>query len=195
MIALSILSADSLKSLFQSYIALGPAVAVSAVFFESFLPFLPLSIFVMINAASFGMINGLLFSFAGCIAGNWVIYAISRYFGSKPFFLNFKQKPGMTKYFRWLDDKGALYTALLCLLPGFPNTFVSIAAGMNRMNFKAFALSSAFGTMGLMIFFSMIGTDITGILKSPLKITSVCLLFISVYLIGKIAERKQTLRG
>ena len=189
------LSADWLKSLVQSYMGFGPAIAVSAVFFETFLPFLPLSVFVMINAASFGMIDGLLLSFAGCISGNWLIYAISRHFGGKPFFLKIKGNPGMAKYFQWLDAKGALYTALLCLLPGFPNTFISIAAGMNRMKFKTFALSSAFGTLGLMIIFSIIGTDVTGILKSPLKTASVCLLFISVYLIGKIAERNQTLRG
>ena len=173
----------------------GPAIAVSAVFFEAFLPFLPLSVFVMINAASFGMIDGLLLSFAGCIAGNWLIYAISRHFGGKPFFLKIKGKPNLSKYFQRLEDKGTLYTALLCLLPGFPNTFISIAAGMNQMKFKSFALSSAFGTFGLIIIFSMIGTDVTSILKSPIKTASVCLLFISVYLIGKIAEKKQTLRG
>ncbi|WP_019243595.1 MULTISPECIES: hypothetical protein [Bacillus] len=71
-----IFTLDSLSTLIDSYGRLGPLSGAFLPFIEAFLPFLPLTAFMMANAASFGLFTGFILSYVGCLAGAWSLELI-----------------------------------------------------------------------------------------------------------------------
>ncbi len=55
--------------LLRSYESLGPIPGFLLPFLEAFLPFLPLVVFVMTNAAAYGLLEGFLLSWSGASMG------------------------------------------------------------------------------------------------------------------------------
>ena len=62
---------DMFQTMIHSYEKIGPLFAVFLTFIEAFLPFLPLSAFIMGNAAIFGLFGGFILSYIGCVVGAW----------------------------------------------------------------------------------------------------------------------------
>ena len=55
-------SVENIENLAAQYRALGPVLGILLPFLESFLPFLPLAVFVVANASAFGLWLGFLLS-------------------------------------------------------------------------------------------------------------------------------------
>ncbi|MFS0783093.1 TVP38/TMEM64 family protein [Bacillus sp. 1P06AnD] len=184
-----ILSIDTLQQIIDQYGSLGPIAGVFLPYIEAFLPFLPLTAFIMGNAASFGLATGFIVSYVGCVAGAWSLYWVCRYLGNKPFIAKYKDKPSVQKYTEWMHKKGILLVALLCMVPVFPNSVVTIVAGANRMDFRKFAFASAMGIFGMTVVLSFIGDDLFEIVQNPLKIIFIAALFFGISMVGKKIER------
>src|SRR5690625_7258531 len=60
---------EYIMELLNSYEALGPLPGFLLPFIEAFLPFLPLFVFVIANAAAYGLLEGFLLSWAGASTG------------------------------------------------------------------------------------------------------------------------------
>ena len=58
---------DKIIELAQHYKALGPLIGLLLPFIESFLPFLPLFVFVLANAGAYGLWLGFILSWAGTV--------------------------------------------------------------------------------------------------------------------------------
>ena len=63
------LTMENLTELISDYRELGPIPGILLPFFEAFLPFLPLFVFVTANANAFGLWIGFLLSWAGAVSG------------------------------------------------------------------------------------------------------------------------------
>lgn len=184
-----ILSLDNLQILIDTYGNLGPLSGVILPFTEAFLPFLPLTAFLLANAASYGLVVGFLLSYIGCVAGAWTLYWLFRYFGERPFFKKFRENENVKEYAAWLDQKGLWVITLLCMVPFFPNSVITIVSGFNKMSFKKFAVASSIGILGLTLIFSFVGDDLLEIATHPFKIMLMVVIFVSMSLIGKLVEK------
>lgn len=60
---------------------------------EAFLPFLPLFVFVMANAAAFGLWKGFLISWIGTSVGSLLVFLLVRKIGRQRFFFFFTSPP------------------------------------------------------------------------------------------------------
>lgn len=185
-----LLSSETLQYFIDLYGKLGPWTGILLTFIEAFLPILPLTAFIMGNAAAFGLLYGFILSSVGSIAGAWTVYWIFRYFGQTSFIKKYKDRPGIQKYTAWMENKGFLMIMLLCMIPVFPNSVVTIVSGIRKISFKIFSIASALGIMGLTFILSFIGHDIIDIMTNPLKIISVIATFVSISVLGRIIERR-----
>ncbi|MGM9987803.1 MAG: TVP38/TMEM64 family protein [Bacillaceae bacterium] len=179
------LSSDLFMSLVEAYKNLGPIAAIGITFIEAFFPFLPLSAFVMANAAAFGLFAGLLFSWIGSCLGILCIYGIFRYFGGKPFLQKFMQRKEIIACHRFIGKHEATFIIVLCALPVFPRFLVAVVAGIRKTNFKLFAVCSALGTIIFFFILSIVGTNLSTIITSPIKIV---MFLAALVLIGSISK-------
>ena len=72
---------EKIIELAQHYKALGPLLGLLLPFIESFLPFLPLFVFVFANAGAYGLWYGFLLSWAGTVVGSYAVFLIVRKYG------------------------------------------------------------------------------------------------------------------
>ncbi|WP_042349830.1 TVP38/TMEM64 family protein [Bacillus massiliigorillae] len=175
---------DFITTLTLTYKQIGPITAMLLCFMEAFLPFLPLSAFVMANSAAFGLIEGLLLSSLGSILGAWAVYGIFRFFGNRKCLRKYIEHRTVQTYMNRLEQHSFIIIGFLCMLPVFPNSVITTVAGITKMNFKKFAFASAFGITGLNTIFSLVGSDLHAFLHSPLKVLTVIAVFFSIHLIG-----------
>lgn len=85
---------------------------------------------------------------AAGLTGSWILYGLGRFGGHvllERYLKRFpKQKPVIDKNFRLLEKKGAWGIFISKLIPMI-RTVISIPAGVIRMNFVTYSISSAFG--------------------------------------------------
>lgn len=182
-------TAEYFTLLINAYKTFGPITAILSTFTESFLPFLPLSGFVMANSAAFGFVQGLILSWIGSCLGALSIYAISRQFGSSPILQSILNRNELHSCQRFFEKHEALFITILCAIPIFPRFLVAIVAGVRKTNFKTFALSSSFGTFIFFTILSVVGNDLHSIIAHPLKLMTLCLAFVVLGIVGKIGTR------
>lgn len=181
---------DQVQAMIDTYGSLGPLPAVILPFIEAFLPFLPLTAFIMTNAASYGLFVGFILSYIGCLSGAWSLYWIARYMGKRFFFKKISEKKNLRKYSQWINRKGSVMIMLLCAIPLFPNSIVMFIAGFNKMNFRKFAIASSIGIFGFVFLFSLLGYDVIQVLVNPTKLVWVLVVFIGISIFGRKMERK-----
>lgn len=181
---------DLITTLTSSYKEMGYFTAILICFSEAFLPVLPLSAFVVANSATYGLFEGLFLSSLGSILGAWSVYSIFYFIGNSAFLSKYKQKKFVDTYTTYLKQHGFLIISLLCMLPVFPNSLITVTAGLIRMNFKQFASASALGIIGLNVLFSLVGSDLEAVFQSPMKLCFIISAFIFIQLLGMQLKKR-----
>src|SRR5699024_10779356 len=92
--------------LLQSYESLGPLPGFLLPFIEAFLPFLPIIVFVMTNAAAYGLFKGFILSWAGTSVGTIVVFILVRRFKHLRLFKWVSRNKQVTKITEWLTRHG-----------------------------------------------------------------------------------------
>lgn len=173
---------DMILDLYKEH---GLLLAIFLPFLEAFLPFLPLSGFVMFNATVFGFTGGFILSWIGSTLGCWAVYWIIRSFHNH----KWMKKLTSTKQYEKMQNKfekySGIWAAIFYFLPIFPNSIMTIVAAVNKMNFRTFALSSSLGIAALFFVMCYGATNLMSILTSPLKLGIVLLLAITYFIFSK----------
>ena len=73
----------NIEHVLQGYRGLGPLLGVLLPMLEAFLPFLPLIVFVLANAAAYGFFVGFLLSWVGTCAGSFCVFLFIRWIANK----------------------------------------------------------------------------------------------------------------
>lgn len=176
-----------LTDLYQSF---GIVFAVLICFLEAFFPVLPLSAFIVANSAAFGFINGFLLSATGSILGTWLLYGLFRFFGNRSFFKKWTTHEKVFTYRIWMEKHGLILITLFMFFPVFPNSIITIVAGVTGLNFKRFALASAVGISALTLLFSAVGFDLTKFITSPILLLVVFAVLSLIYLLSIYLKKK-----
>lgn len=77
---------EDVERFFKEYRALGPLPGILLPMLEAFFPFLPLILFVIANANSFGLWFGFLYSWIGSSAGALLVFFFSAKVWPEAFF-------------------------------------------------------------------------------------------------------------
>ncbi|WP_062352159.1 TVP38/TMEM64 family protein [Bacillus kwashiorkori] len=182
------LTPDNLTELIQSYRSFGPIIGITLPLIEAFLPFLPLFIFVMVNASAYGLWLGFLFSWIGACSGAMFVFWIVRKYGQSRALGFLKRHKQVRKFMDWLNRHGFGPLFLLLCFPFTPSSVVNIVAGLSKISFYQYALAVFTGKMVMIFTMSFVGYDIPSLIKQPIRTAIVLLIIFILWFVGKRIE-------
>lgn len=185
---ISTLNKEDIIELLDKYESLGPLPGFLLPFVESFLPFLPIIVIVMGNAAAYGLWKGFLFSWTGVVTGSLCIFALTRRFG-RPFAAYIHRKfPRGKAMFEWMERKGFTPIFVMACFPFTPSFLLNAFAGLTRISFASFLLAIVLGKAFNVFLISLVGFDIFSIFYHPWRLVFVVSLFSLIWVIGRKIE-------
>ncbi|MBQ8534248.1 MAG: TVP38/TMEM64 family protein [Bacilli bacterium] len=160
------------------------------VFLESFLPILPLSVFVALNCNAFGFIGGVIISWIGTCIGSILCYTLFKFIRSK---LHNKFKKKILKKVSNGIDKFNKVTftqlVLLYTLPFAPSSLFNTLGGLSEMGKEKFICSLMIGKAFSMLFWGYIGLSV--IESTDLKSIIIAgIMLVLAYIVSKIVNKK-----
>ncbi|WP_232698476.1 TVP38/TMEM64 family protein [Brevibacillus daliensis] len=174
----------------QKYSSLGPLPGILLPLLESFFPFLPLIVFVMGNAAAYGLWLGFFLSWIGVCLGAVSVFWLARMFGGRLGDFIQKKLPGGQKFLHWIEEKGFTPLFLIFCLPFIPSSLIVIASGASKVNFGTFVISLIAGKSVMVFMMAFIGHDWQGFIQQPWRILVALFAFGLLWLAGKKLENR-----
>lgn len=185
---------DKVLELLQEYKSLGPLPGIFLPMLEAFLPFLPLVLFVMANAAAFGLWLGFLYSWIGTCVGALIVFFIVRKLGQKRIFDFLSRHKKIQSLMNWVESHGFGPLFLMLCFPFTPSAAINIVAGLSRVSVYQFILAVLCGKLVMIFTVSFIGYDIRALIHQPLRTAILLVVIIVLWYVGKRIEKRLTQR-
>ncbi len=179
---------ENIKEIMKEYRDLGPIPGILLPMSEAIFPFLPLVVFVVANAAAFGLWVGFLYSWLGASLGAIIVFLVMRKLGQKPFFEFLSKNNQVQKLMGWIERKGFGPLFLLLCFPFSPSTVINVVAGLSKVSISQFVLAVLTGKMVMILIISFIGYDIQSLLQKPISTALVVVAIFILWYIGKRVE-------
>lgn len=181
---------EDIEQLLNQYAALGPLPGILLPMLESFIPILPLIVFLLGNAASYGTGFGFLYSWIGVVIGSAVVFLLARRFGRRLRSFTERKLPRAQSFFHWVESKGFTPIFILACFPFAPSFLVNVVSGMSMISFRIFLIAIMLGK-GIMIFLvSLVGGEWRDFVEHPSKLALAGALLFAMWLAGKQVESK-----
>ncbi|MDQ0162361.1 TVP38/TMEM64 family protein [Aeribacillus alveayuensis] len=179
---------EDIEKLFAEYRALGPFVAILLPLAESFLPFLPLFIFVVANANSFGFWLGSILSWIGTASGSILVFLLVRKFGQERFFRFLSKHEKIRRMMNWVERHGFGPLFIMLCFPFTPSAAINVVAGLSRINIWQFVLAVLTGKIVMIFTISFIGHDLRELILQPFRTVIVFIMVVILWFVGKRIE-------
>jgi len=180
---------DNAINLIQLY---GYGFGFLIIFLESIFPWLPLCVFIALNIASFGIIEGFLLSWCatvcGCLCSYWFFKKVIGHRIEKIF--KGKKLRQIKKIILAIEKLDFTKLVLIIALPFSPAFLINIACGVANMKFKKFFIALLMGKVAIVFFWGFIGKSLIDSITDVNTIIVVCLLMIFVYFVSKLVVKK-----
>ena len=181
---------DNIIELSKHYRALGPLVGLFFPFIESFLPFLPLFVFVVANASAYGLWLGFLLSWAGTSIGSYAVFLLIRKYGRTRLLRFVTKSVRVQKLIKWVDRNGFGPLFLFICFPFTPSALVNLVAGLSDIKKTHYFFTLLAGKFVMILTVSYIGSDLKALLTQPIRTIIVVIIVILLWVIGKRIEHR-----
>ncbi|WP_079709131.1 TVP38/TMEM64 family protein [Paraliobacillus ryukyuensis] len=178
-----------LEELLKTYEAFGPLPGILLPFIEAFLPFLPLVVFVLTNAAAYGLWEGFLLSWAGSSLGAIAVFFIIRKLGKTRLVRWVRRNKQVQRVTDWLERHGFGPLFLLLCFPFSPSAIINTVAGLSKINIYQFALAVLLGKAVMIFSIAYVGSSIASFAQNPIKTIIVGISISLFWVIGKVIEK------
>jgi uncharacterized membrane protein YdjX (TVP38/TMEM64 family) len=179
---------DHIQELMEEYRDLGPLPGILLPMLEAILPFLPLFVFVVANAAAFGLWLGFLYSWLGACLGAIIVFLVVRRLGQKRFFKFLSRNNQVQKLMGWVERHGFGPLFLLLCFPFSPSAVINVVAALSRVSIYQFVLAVLTGKMVMIFIISFIGYDIKSLVHQPIRTGIVAFIIFILWYVGKRVE-------
>ncbi|TFJ93553.1 TVP38/TMEM64 family protein [Lentibacillus salicampi] len=181
---------EFIRHLLSEYESLGPLPGVLLPFIEAFLPFLPLVVFVLANAAAYGLWEGFILSWAGACAGAILVFLLIRRLGDKRFFKAIRRNKQVLQVTGWVERHGFGPLFLLMCFPFSPSSVINIVSGLSKISTQQFILAVLMGKTVMIFSIAFIGSSIFEFAKNPVRTIVVGVCIVLFWVFGKYIERR-----
>lgn len=180
-----------IQQLLNQYEGLGPLPGILLPFIEAFLPFLPLIVFVLANAAAYGLLEGFLYSWLGASVGAIVVFFFIRRLGRMDWVeRRVRSNKQVIRITGWVERHGFGPLFLLLCFPFSPSAVINVVAGISRVSTQQFILAVLLGKAVMIFSISYVGSSIMEFAQNPMK-TIVVLVGVGLFwIIGKYLEKR-----
>lgn len=180
---------EGLEQIFEAFDGLGIFVGLLLVFIESFLPFLPLIVIVILNTNAYGFFIGFLMSYLGSVLGSYSVFLVVRNFLKAPATRYINKHKTLIKMREFIDRRGFTFLFILMSLPFTPSSVVNVIAGVSNVKKRVY-LYILIGAKFIMILsISIVGHDVTTFFTSPTRLILSVVFLVVLYVISKLYER------
>jgi uncharacterized membrane protein YdjX (TVP38/TMEM64 family) len=180
-------------ALLEHYRSFGMIPGIVVTLLESFFPVLPMFVFVMANAAAFGLWQGIMISWVGACLGSILVFFLARKIGQKRFFRFLSRHQKVRQLVNWVERHGFGPLFLLYCFPFTPSAIINAVAGLSRISKQQFILAVLFGKMVMIFTISFIGYDLAALAKQPLRTVAVVVIILLLWYAGKRVEARFSL--
>jgi len=169
-------------------VSIGPLGGAFLIMLESFIPPLPLGVFVGLNMLSFGHVFGFLLSYFSTIAGCMLSFLLFRYLLRDKYmnWISKKDQQLLQKWTKKLSHIKLTTLAVIFALPITPAFLVNIAGGISNISTKKYLLALFIGKPAMLLFYGYIAVSLVDSLNDPLNIVKIILLVIFTYALSKV---------
>lgn len=161
-----------------------PFLSILLIIAESFLPFLPLVVFISSNLILLGWLFGFIVSYIAAIMGSYLAFLFTRKFLSNLFSKKLKRSHD------YINKLNFVQLTLLLSLPFAPSSIINFMAGIGVIKKQNYFISLCISKFFIVLWWGMIGVSIYENLFTSLnKIIIVLLIMIIVYFVSKKIEK------
>ena len=182
-------NAENIEQLSAQYRSFGPFVGFIISFLESFLPFLPLVLFIVVNVTAYGLWGGFLLSWLGTLFGSYAVFLLVRKFGKIKYIRKWTETTQVKKLITWVNMAGISPLLVLLCFPFTPAIVVNIVAGLSSIKKKYYFMTLFVSKFVMVFILTFIVQDLSDLIRSPEKIVVVCLLLLILWVGGKLFEK------
>ncbi|XEC95448.1 TVP38/TMEM64 family protein [Paenibacillus tarimensis] len=136
-------------------------VTVPLTILQGIITVFPFATLLLLHVTTFGIVQGLLISWAAGTLASVVCFVLSRTVIEAWIYKKFEDR--LAKYGKWqrhMDNYGVWVVILLRSIPFVPNNIISIMAAISRIRFQAYLWSTAVGTFSQIWLFGLLGTTV-----------------------------------
>ncbi|KIL45637.1 TVP38/TMEM64 family protein [Jeotgalibacillus soli] len=188
------LTIEKIREMIGEYRSFGPLIGLLLPVLEAFLPFLPLVVFVVANANAYGLLAGILISWAGASIGALLVFLLIRRYGDRRFLTFIRNQKQVQKLTNWVERHGFGPLFLLLCFPFTPSALVNVVAGLSRISVLQYMLAVVTGKLVMIATISFIGADIVSLIREPLKTAMVLIAIFVLWIVGKQIEKRINLK-
>lgn len=173
----------------------GIPFGILIVMLESFLPVLPLCVFIALNISAFGLIIGVLISWIATCMGCYISYLVFYHLSNDVIYKKLSQKnkkkvERALKSFKKLSFSGLV---VLITLPFTPAFLINILAGLTFVSRRRFLAALLIGKIFMVIFWGYIGKSFIESITDISAIIFILATVIIAYIISKIVAKRVNL--
>lgn len=155
---------------------------------ESFIPALPLSVFIALNTHTFGLLPGILMSWVSTCIGCYISYLIF-YYVSNNIIYKYLSKKTRNKIEKAVDKFQNISLANLTViitLPFTPAFLINILAGVSGMSKKKYIVALLIGKIFMVSFWGYIGKSFVESMTDISAIIVMSIMIIIAYALSKL---------
>ena len=159
---------------------------------ESFIPVLPLGVFVALNVNAFGSIIGISLSWVATCVGCFLSYLIFSYLSDKILHkvLPKKTQNKIEKAIKKFQKISFSNLVLVIALPFTPAFLINIICGIVKISKRKFLFSILIGKVFMIIFWGYVSKSLIESMTDINTIIIISLMLVIAYLISKIVSKK-----
>lgn len=155
---------------------------------ESFIPALPLSVFIALNTHTFGLLPGIVMSWVSTCIGCYISYLIF-YYVSNNIIYKYLSKKTRNKIDKAVDKFQNISLANLTViitLPFTPAFLINILAGVSGMSKKKYIVAVVIGKIFMVSFWGYIGKSFVESMTDISAIIVMSIMIIIAYALSKL---------
>ena len=155
---------------------------------ESFIPVLPLSVFIALNTHTFGLLPGILMSWVSTCIGCYISYLIF-YYVSNNIIYKYLSKKTRNKIDKAVDKFQNISLANLTViitLPFTPAFLINILAGVSGMSKKKYIVAVVIGKIFMVSFWGYMGKSFVESMTDISAIIVMSIMIIIAYALSKL---------
>lgn len=170
----------------------GVLLGMFLIIIKSFIPVLPLSVFVALNTHTFGLLPGILMSWVSTCIGCFISYSIFYYVSNNVIYKHLSKKT-MKKVDKAIDKFKNISLSNLTViitLPFTPAFLINILSGVSGMSRKKFLVAILIGKVFMISFWGYIGKSLVESMTDITTIIIMSIMIIIAYVLSKAVGKK-----
>jgi uncharacterized membrane protein YdjX (TVP38/TMEM64 family) len=180
---------ELLERLLFIYEGFGPLPGILLPFLEALFPFLPIFVFVMANAAAYGLLRGFVYSWIGGAAGSIFVFLIIRHFRHVTVIKWIYTNKQVKRVTGWVERHGFGPLFIMLCFPFSPSAIINLVSAISRVSFVQFFLAVVLGKMVMIFSLAYVGDSLTSFAENPIKTVLVGIGISLFWILGKYIEK------